>query len=169
VPAELELRRVTPEDWPDLRALRLEALADTPMGFLETLADAEQLPDDAWQARAVRGAADGDGFRDSFQVMAWDGHRPVGNCVCFLRDEAAWLAAVYVSPAYRGQGLLDELAERCADWARGRGMSVLRLEVHEDNQPAQRAYARLGFRDTGQRAPYPLPPHGQEMIMERAL
>ena len=33
-------------------------------------------PDEAWQARAARGAADGDSFRDSFQVMAWHGTRP---------------------------------------------------------------------------------------------
>ena len=33
----------------------------------------------------------------------------------------------------------------------------------------QAAYIRLGFRDTGARAPYPLPPGGQEMVMERPL
>jgi ribosomal protein S18 acetylase RimI-like enzyme len=166
---DLEIRRVTPDDWRDLRALRLEALEDTPIGFLETLADARTKPDDDWQARAARGAADGDALRDSFQVMAWDGARPVANCVCFLRDGAAWLAAVYVTPDRRGQGVLAELAERCSEWARGRGMSMLRLEVHENNAPAQAAYVRLGFRDTGERAPYPLPPGGEERVMERPL
>ena len=165
----LEIRRVRPEDWRDLRALRLEALADTPLGFLETLADAQVKPDEDWQARAMRGAADGDALRSSFQVMAWDGDRPVANCVCFLADGVAWLAAVYVTPDRRGRGLLDELAERCAAWGREQGMSVLRLEVHEDNAPAQAAYRRLGFVDTGRRAPYPLPPGGQELVMERPL
>jgi GNAT superfamily N-acetyltransferase len=165
----VEIRRVTAEDWPDLRALRLEALEDTPMGFLELLEEARLLPDDSWQARAARGAADGDSFRDSFQVMAWDGGRPVATCVCFLRDGVAWLAAVYVTPEHRGQGLLAELVERCLTWARGRGMTVLRLEVHEENSRAQAAYARLGFEDTGHREPYPLPPYGQELIMERPL
>ena len=165
MPAELELRRVTPADWPDLRLLRLEALADTPIGFLETLAEALERPDEVWQERAARGAEGG----DSFQVMAWDGDRPVANCVCFLRDGAAWLAAVYVAPAYRGADLLAALEAHCADWARGRGMSVLRLEVHEDNARARKAYARLGFADTGQRAAYPLPPYGQELILERLL
>ena len=169
VPADLVVRRVTPADWRDIKALRLEALEDTPLGFLETLADAQVKPDEDWQARAARGAADGDAFRDSCQVMAWAGSRPVGNCVCFLRDGVAWLAAVYVSPDHRGQGLLDELVERCTEWGRGRGMSVLRLEVHEDNARAQAAYVRLGFRDTGARGEYPLPPFGQELVMERPL
>jgi ribosomal protein S18 acetylase RimI-like enzyme len=48
-------------------------------------------------------------------------------------------------------------------------MSLLRLEVHEDNAQAQAAYTRLGFVDTGERAAYPLPPYGMEMIMERPL
>jgi ribosomal protein S18 acetylase RimI-like enzyme len=152
-------------DWPQVRALRLEALADTPIGFLERLVDAQALPDEAWHARVARGAEGG----DSFQVLAWDGDRPVGNCVCFLRDGAAWLAGVYVAPAYRGSGLLAELADRCAGWAREHGMTVLRLEVHEDNARAQRAYARLGFAATGERAPYELDPTRDELMMERPL
>ena len=153
------------EEWTDLRALRLEALEDTPLGFLETLASAREQPDEAWRARAARGAEGG----DSFQVMAWDGTRPVANCVCFLRDGAAWLAAVYITPGHRGQGLLDQLVDRCAGWGREQGRTVLRLEVHEDNARAKAAYARLGFRDTGERAAYPLPPGGQEQVMECAL
>jgi GNAT superfamily N-acetyltransferase len=161
----VEVRRVVLEDWRDLRDLRLEALADTPLGFLETLADAQVLPDEAWQARAARGAEGG----DSFQVMAWAGTRPVATCVSFLRDRVAWLAAVYVAPEHRGQGLLDELVGRCAIWARQQGQKALRLEVHERNARAQRAYARLGFVATGERAPYPLPPYGEELLMERPL
>ena len=161
----LEVRRVTFDDWRDLRDLRLEALADTPFGYLETLADAQVLPDDAWQARAARGADGG----DSFQVMAWDGARPVGTSVSFLRDGRAWLAAVYVAPSHRGRGVLDELVGRCAIWARQQGPTALRLEVHERNTRAQAAYERLGFVATGERAPYPLPPGGEELIMERPL
>ena len=159
-----EVRRVTADDWRELRALRLEALADTPIGFLETLAAAQALPDEDWQARATRGAAGG----DSFQVLAWDGDRAVGTCVSFLRDGAAWLAAVYVAPRARGAGLLAALVAPCTDWARDQGAAVQRLEVHEDNARARTAYERLGFADTGLRAPYPLPPGGQELVMERA-
>jgi RimJ/RimL family protein N-acetyltransferase len=161
----VEVRRVRPAEWPALRALRLEALADTPIGFLETLAAAEQLPDEAWQARAERGAVGG----DSFQVLAWDGQRAVGTTVCFLRDGVAWLAAVYLSPAARGAGLLGRLVEQCADWARAQGMSTLQLEVHEDNARAWAAYAKLGFADTGQRQPYDLDPTRQEVLLSRPL
>jgi RimJ/RimL family protein N-acetyltransferase len=167
--APVEIRRIRPEDWPELKALRLEALADTPIGFLETLDAARELPDEAWQMRAARGAQDGDPFRDSLQVMAWDGGRAVGTCASFLRDGAAWLAAVYVSPAYRARGLLGELVDECATWARGRSMGVLRLGVHEDNGRARAAYAKLGFVETGERQPYDLDRSREELLLERPL
>ncbi len=158
------VRRVVQADWPALRALRLEALADCPIAYLETLAAAELLADSAWQARAARGARGG----DSCQVLALQDGRPVGTCVTFLLDGAPWLAAVYVTPRARGRGLLARLLAPCAEWARAHGGSRLTLEVHEDNGRARQAYARLGFVATGATTPYPLPPGGleQEMVLE---
>lgn len=153
------------DDWPRLKALRLEALADTPIGFLETSAQAEQLDDAAWQTRAARGAEGG----DSLQVLALSGEDAVGTCVSFVRDGHAWLAAVYVTPAARGTGLLGELVRRCADWARAQGQSELVLEVHEDNARARAAYEKLGFVATGVTLPYPLDPARQELEMALPL
>jgi hypothetical protein len=133
----VEVRRATPADWPRLKALRLEALADTPIGFLETLEQAKQLDDGVWQARAARGAEGG----DSIQVVAWDGDRPLGTCVSFVGDGRAWLVAVYVSP------------------------TALVLEVHEDNARARAAYDTLGFVETGASRPYPLERSRSELEM----
>ena len=159
------IRRIRPTDWPALRALRLEALGDTPTAYLETLEQALALDDAGWQARASRGSEGG----DSIQLLALREDRPVGTAVCFVRDGAAWLAAVYLTPAERGRGLLAELVAPCLDWAQGRGRGVMRLEVHEDNGRAQAAYAHLGFAATGRRRPYPLDPSTQELTMERIL
>ena len=169
MPAEdVSVRRVEPGDWPVLRALRLEALADTPIAYLETLATALALDDDAWQARARRGSAEG----DSCQVLARSGGTAVGTAVGFLdaeRPGTAVLAAVYVAPAARGTGLLSALLEPVVAWAGGRGCGVLRLWVHEDNGRARAAYERLGFRETGQLMPYPLDPERRELAMELPL
>ena len=157
----ITLRRVTPDDWELSRALRLEALADTPIAFMETLEAAQAKDDAAWQARAARGAIGG----DSFQVLALAGGRAVASSVCFLQDGEAWLAGVYVSPAFRGAGLLGKLVEQCAGWAREQGASRLLLEVHEDNPRARAAYAKLGFALTGETRPYPLEAGGCELAM----
>jgi RimJ/RimL family protein N-acetyltransferase len=159
------VRRIRPQDWPRSRALRLEALADTPIGFLETLEQAQQFDEQVWRERAIRGAEGG----DSFQVLAWDGERPVGNSVSFLRDGRAWLVAVYLSPDARGAGLLGELVDACADWARGQGAAELVLEVHEDNARARAAYAKLGFVETGVSCPYAPDPTRRELEMSRPL
>jgi GNAT superfamily N-acetyltransferase len=156
------VRRVVPADWPQLKARRLEALTDTPIGFLETLDAAQALDDAAWQARAARGSEGG----DSLQILAFDAGRAVGTSVSFLSKVGdAWLAAVYVTPSHRGAGLLARLVEPCAEWVRERGADSLMLEVHEDNPRARAAYARLGFVETGATAPYPLAPGGCELVM----
>ena len=162
---EVELRRVVPDDWPALRDLRLEALEDTPIAFCEALAGRRALGDDAWRARAARGAVGG----DSVQVMAFAGGRPVATSVGFVEDGRAGLAAVYVTPAQRGRGLLTRLLDDVTAWARERECAELVLEVHEDNGPARAAYARLGFVDTGRRRPYPLDPSRDELELALAL
>jgi GNAT superfamily N-acetyltransferase len=162
---ELTVRRITPYDWGISRALRLEALADSPIAFEETLEAAQAKDDGSWQARAARGAEGG----DCFQVLALADGRAVASSVCFLEDGEAWLAGVYVSPAFRGAGLLGRLVEQCAGWARERGSTRLLLEVHEANPRARAAYARLGFVPTGETRPYPLEAGGCELTMALPL
>jgi ribosomal protein S18 acetylase RimI-like enzyme len=165
VRAGIAVRRVVPDDWPALKALRLEALQETPIAFCERYADAVRETDEGWQARTARGAEGG----DSFQVLAWLRDLPVATSVGFLDGQDAVLAAVHVTPACRGRGVLDAMVEQVAAWARRHGCPRLRLLVHETNLPAQRAYARLGFVPTGHREPYPLDPATEEVELARAL
>ena len=152
-------RRVGPDDWAAWRALRLEALADTPLGFVETLAAALAKDEPAWRQRLAEVPC-------SFLVEA-DG-QPVAMASGFLVEGRPFLGAVYVTPRWRGRGLLAGLVDAVGEWAAEHD-EQLRLEVHEDNQPARAAYRRLGFVETGGRWPYPLPPGGLEVEMARPL
>ena len=163
--ADVELRRVVPDDWPAIKALRLEALQDCPTAFCERYADAVRETDERWLARTARGAEGG----DSFQVLAWLRDLPVATSVGFLDGDDAVLAAVYVTPACRGRGLLDAMVEQVAAWARERSCPRLRLLVHETNAAAQKAYERLGFVPTGHREPYPLDPATEEVELALSL
>ena len=162
------VRRVVPADWAAWRAIRLEALADTPIGFLERHADALRKTDDQWQERTVA-AAEGDAHG---LWLAWDGDRPVG-CTGALRPDpgsAVTVYSVYVSPDSRGAGVLDDLLAVVEEWAcRLEGVARVRLEVHEDNARARAAYARRGFVETGATAPYPPDPSRRELEMARPL
>ena len=156
--------RVRPADWGAWRRVRLEALADTPIGFVTRLADAEQWPDEQWQERAAA-ASTGE---DQGLWLAWHATRAVGCTGAFRREAAPSVdvIAVYVTRQARGGDVLDRLLAAVAQWAAGiDGVRELRLDVHEDNARARAAYTRRGFVETGRTAPYAPDPTRRELEM----
>jgi GNAT superfamily N-acetyltransferase len=152
---------VAPERWAAWRDLRLEALADTPIGFGEHHADALLRSDEDWRLQPLR---------PGVHLIAWDGDEPVGMSGGFTAEDGRpTVFGVYVRPVARGKGVLDRLVAGVEDWARGTGSDVLRLEVHEDNGPALAAYLRLGFALTGARRPYNLDESRELLEMVRPL
>jgi ribosomal protein S18 acetylase RimI-like enzyme len=59
-----------------------------------------------------------------------------------------WYQSVFISPEYRGQGLLGLMMRRIEEVAREQGVQELRLYVETENQRAIRAYDKLGY-ETG--------------------
>ena len=94
---DVVVRRVVPGDWPLLRSLRLEALLDTPLAFLERHADAVGKDEREWRWRATRGSDGG----DSCQLLALRDRRPVATAITFpdgAQEGVWWVAGVYVQP-----------------------------------------------------------------------
>ncbi|MFB9239834.1 GNAT family N-acetyltransferase [Plantactinospora siamensis] len=160
------VRRVAAADAARMRALRLEMLADSPLAFLETVAQAAARPHAEFAARVAECAT---GPRRG-QFVADAGGRLVGHAggtVAPYDPNLTVIFAVYLTPAWRGSGLLGELVEAVAAWSRECGRSDLLLEVVVGNDRAVRAYERLGFTDTGVRAPHPTVPVLTELQMRR--
>jgi ribosomal protein S18 acetylase RimI-like enzyme len=145
---EYHIRRLRPDEWRELRALRLRALADAPDAFGATLAEAEGEPDAAWQLRA--GSADRVvvvAERDGRLVgMASGGRAPVD-------ETAAGLYSMWVEPGARGTGVAGAIVAAVVEWAREAGYPVLGLGVTTTNARAIALYRRLGFVDSGRRFP----------------
>ncbi|PZF96215.1 GNAT family N-acetyltransferase [Micromonospora deserti] len=161
-----EIRRIRRSDAARMRALRLEMLADSPLAFLETLADAAARPHTDYAARIAYTSAG----TDTAQFVADPGDRLVGHAGGTVTPEEPGLTvvyAVYVTPAWRGHGLLAGLVEAVAAWSRACGRPELMLEVVVGNDRAHRAYQRLGFVDTGVRVPHPTVPALTELQMRR--
>jgi GNAT superfamily N-acetyltransferase len=159
-----------PEEWRELRALRLEMLADEPLAYVESLASARQVTEEEWQDRAVRYTAPG-----SLNLVAArpaDGHW-VGTMSAYVDPDRGrpWLVAVYVAPGHRGRanGVADALLDGVEEWVRAAGHPQLWLEVHEANPRGHAFYLRRGYRFTGQTRPYDLDPTTNEREMVRAL
>ncbi|WP_428963348.1 GNAT family N-acetyltransferase [Micromonospora fluostatini] len=197
-PRRATVRRIRPPDAARMRALRLEMLADSPLAFLETLADAAARPHDEYAAR-VAACSTGWGTAQFIATPADPpaastpvtpqaeptplGHRGGPALVC--RPEGGRLVghaggtvlpgepdvtvvfAVYVTPAWRGTGVLADLIGEVAAWSRECGRPELMLEVVVGNDRAVRAYRRLGFTDTGVRVPHPTIPALTEMQLRR--
>lgn len=142
------VRRLRPDEWRELRALRLLALADAPDAFGATLAEAEADPDAAWQLRA--------GSDDRVVIVAESGGRLVGMASggrAPVEGNAAGLYSMWVEPAARGSGVAAAIVAAVIAWAREAGYPVVGLGVTTTNARAIALYRRLGFADTGDRHP----------------
>jgi GNAT superfamily N-acetyltransferase len=163
------VHRVTPADAARMRALRLEMLADSPLAFLETLAQAAARSHEDYRRRIVQASTG----RQLAQFVADPqpnarliGH--AGGTVLPEEPNVTVVFAVYVTPARRGTGVLAALVEAVAEWSRDCGRPELMLEVVVGNDRAVRAYERLGFTDTGVRVPHPVIPALTELQMRRS-
>jgi GNAT superfamily N-acetyltransferase len=138
-------------------------LADAPLAYIDTLDRtlARGLAD--YRNRLAGWAAES----GSAQFIAEEGDRFIGHLGVFDHLGSTGLVAVYVSPDRRGQGVLGRLVDAAAAWARSADRPRLLLSVMERNHRAIRAYAKLGFVDTGNRSPHPYLPVFTEIEMSR--
>ena len=136
------VRRAAPGDEPILRAVRLQALSDTPEAFGSTY-DRELARTTAdWQRWMSPGAT----------FILDDAGGPKG-IVAGMRDESdaavVHLMSMWVDPALRGSGAAEALVASLLEWAETEGARQMRLAVIQTNDRARRFYERLGFRGNG--------------------
>ena len=109
------VRRVTMADTAMARALRLEMLADAPLAFIETIDQAAARPHAHFRARLAEKIAG----NFSAQFVAEADGRLVGQAGGFRAPGTTGVTlvfSVYVTPVWRGTGLLARLVEAVADW-----------------------------------------------------
>lgn len=163
----MHVRRFRPEEWRELRALRLRALASDPTAFGMTYAEEAAVPDEKWKERAREGAA---GARVVRFVAEHEGAR-VGMAGAWLVPEAsppvAELVAMWVAPEARGAGAARALIEAVDAWAQHAGASTLILWVNAANGRALRVYERAGFARLGPAVPGTRDPSRMFQKMER--
>jgi ribosomal protein S18 acetylase RimI-like enzyme len=170
VEAGAVVRRVVEADWAALRAVRLEMLADTPLAYLETVADVEARSEGEWRFRTHRGSAGGTDLGLCAEPADEPG-RWVGYLACFVDAPGqGHVVSVYVAPAHRGSGLATRLLDGVRAWAtQEAGLNRLHLFVHEHNDRAMAFYRRYGYTATGYREPYQPDPSTSEVEMALLL
>ncbi len=147
----IEVRRAAAEDWPEMRRLRLLALATDRTAFGRTLEEERAFADQVWIDRARASAA-------SREVATWvaedDARRMVGMLGAHVAGDGAELFGTWVDPSARGAGLGGRLLDAVLAWIAGVApAAAVKLWVNPELAAAVRLYESRGFARTGRSAP----------------
>ena len=164
----MEIRPIRADEGLRLRDLRLRALADAPLMFGETLAQAQVRPEAFWHERAARNAA---GIEAITFVAEEDGDWHGMVTGFFPPDDPHAVRGVnlWVDPATRGWGVGQALMEAVAGWAGARGASRLQHWITETNTASLTLCERIGFARTGKTKPLGSDPSLRAVHMVREL
>jgi len=58
----------------------------------------------------------------------------------------SYLGFMYTDTAFRGQGINGRVIDVLKKWSVSKGLNEMRLTVYNDNDPAIRAYEKVGFK-----------------------
>jgi len=156
------VRRALARDWAALRAIRLEALSDTPDAFGSTIELARGYSNDDWRTMASQRC----------YFLAERSGVVVGMISGGMNDEhpgTRWLYGMYVTPTARGSAAAALLVGAIEGWAREDGASELFLEVTYSVARARAFYTKMGFAPTGESHTMTRKPTLELVTMRRSL
>ncbi|MBK1883066.1 GNAT family N-acetyltransferase [Luteolibacter pohnpeiensis] len=141
----MNIRRLTTDDRPLYRALRLESLQESPEAFASTYADALLRTDESWESQTHSSATGPD--RATF-ILVDSTQGALGLAALYrseIHPETGDLLQMWVSPALRGNHWASTLLEEIFRWAGANEFSVVQAEVTPGNLRAIRFYEKYGF------------------------
>jgi ribosomal protein S18 acetylase RimI-like enzyme len=158
-----------PQDWRDLRAIRLEALRSEPAAFSSSYEETLAWTDDVWRRRLTND--------QRLHLLVRLQNRPIGIVGSYLGaddgdDSVAVVFGMYVTREHRGKGigriLLTSLLDRLSACPQ---ITTIRLGVTQTQDRARRLYESVGFRVVGKTEEGIVvnDRHYDELIMERRV
>ena len=142
------IRPVTLADVDAYRQLRLDALQNHPTAFGQDYAEASSRPRSYWEEALTINDEEKAIFlaEHDRQLVGMIGlHRRLSS----KSMHSANIWGVYVSPEWRGKHIAGALIRSCREWAKAKGVIVVKLGVLANNQSAIRCYERCGFKAYG--------------------
>jgi GNAT superfamily N-acetyltransferase len=133
----MKIRRIRADEGLALRALRLAALADSPMAYGSTFAREDAYAEAVWHERAAAGAAGGNVVTI---VAEQDGRLTamasgLGSGPETQDRSHPTMVGVFVEPTSRRQGVGVALIEAVVGWARSRSSARLTVWITDYGRP----------------------------------
>jgi len=133
----MKIRRIRADEALALRALRLAALADSPMAYGSTFAREDAYPEAVWHERAAAGAAGS----NAVTIVAEHEGRLIAMATGLAADPETqdgsqpMMVGVFVERTSRRQAVGVALIETIVGWARARGSSRLTVWITDGGRP----------------------------------
>ncbi|GAA1689059.1 hypothetical protein GCM10009745_37460 [Kribbella yunnanensis] len=135
---QISVFRLEADDWPTARAMRLQALSDSPDAFLGGMSAEGEYDEKHW--------------RGLLEVHVWFLARLDGEPVGLAKlnrspeeDDGMHLEAMWVAPFARLRGVGEVLVSAVESTAFALGAQLLRLWVFAEIESAHRFYRQLGY------------------------
>lgn len=151
----ITIERMAAEQWREVRAFRLRALAEPGGVFGSSYEEQSKDSDAQWAERVEQ-------LTHPTRAATWFariGSEPVGM-VGGVRDDKivgrAWMISLWSVPEARRRGVGQLLAQTVIDWAKT-DMACESLHLHcvDGNDTARKLYDKLGFTLTGDTIDHP--------------
>jgi ribosomal protein S18 acetylase RimI-like enzyme len=142
----MEIRKLTPQDAADYRALRTRALWEYPEAFTSSYEEHEKQPIEVSEKRLAS--------EHTILWGAFDGGQLCGMVGLELETRAksrhkGKVVAMYVASESAGAGIGRALLDALLNEARQIGLELLVLTVTEGNEAASSLYEKIGFKSFG--------------------
>jgi len=140
---DIEIRLLKVDDALQFRHLRLQALQDAPMAFIESYDEMAKLEADDYMKR----------LEMSTHIGAFAGGDLVGTMGYFVRPfekqkHQGVLVGVYIKPEYRGKGISSRMLDALLAQAEEE-VETMVLQVSVENFSARHCYLKAGFQTYG--------------------
>ena len=93
-------------------------------------------------------------LEDAEVVVAELDSKIIGSGYALIKDakpyldhkQYTYLGFMYTDREQRGQGVNKDIVDALVQWSKAKGIHEIRLTVYHDNDPAIRAYEKVGFK-----------------------
>lgn len=157
------IKMLGPDEWTELRDIRLSALKESPEAFLATYDTESEFDEARWRSEFAR--CDWHiGFDNGIAVSLLGCTRDIGR-----PDSAPYLEYLWVTPAARRRGAASDILSHVLDRLRASGVRTVYLWVLDGNDAAVRLYRRAGFVSSNETQPLASRPGRSEEKMHLRL